>query len=108
MLENYFGERIVEREFGEHLFVGRRRPGGRLLDDGDLLLDEENFSKLLRTREIEGAARRIFSGLSKLLDFHAKLRGFVPQQLRVERDADGFHAVKNREERALNRIVDVR
>ena len=68
--EQQFRQRVIERQFGEHLFVGRRRARRCLFLDRQAKLVEQNFGQLFRRIDIERLASE-FMGL--LFEFEQAL-----------------------------------
>jgi hypothetical protein len=99
-------QRIVEREFGEHFLVGRRRPRGGLLLHRQAELVEQDLGQLLRRVDVERLpgrrVRACFEFEQALADFVALLR----QQLRIDQHAGTLHAKKDVAHRDFDVLVD--
>jgi hypothetical protein len=99
-------QRVVERQFGEHFLVGRRRPRRRLLLHRQAELVEQDLGQLLRRVDVERLpgrrVRACFEFEQALADFVALLR----EQLRIDQHAGTFHAEEDVAHRHFDRLVD--
>ncbi len=97
---------MVERELGQHFFVGRGLAGGRFLAHRQLLPVEQDLADLLGRAEVEGLSRRL---VGLLLGRHHLLAELVALRLElrgVERDAVPFHAEEHGQDRQFDFLVD--
>jgi hypothetical protein len=59
VFEQQLGQRIIERQLGQHFFVGRRAAGGGFFLDRQAELGEQDVAELLRRGQVEGLAGQV-------------------------------------------------
>ncbi len=107
VVEKDFRERVIEREFLEHVLVGRGRARRRLLDDGHSFFLEENLGDLLRRTKVEGLAGLLVSLAFELEHLLPQLVAHRLELRRVDQDPVPLHPEKDFARGKLDRAVDV-
>ena len=108
VVEDQLRQRMIQREFLQGVFIGRRRAARRLFLRFQAELVEQNLAQLLRRVQVE----RLAGGLMRLaFQFHHLQRqraGMRAQQVGVELYAGAFDAAQDRQQRhfdiAVNRL----
>ena len=106
VLEDQPRQRMVERQLGERILVGRGLPRRRLLLHRQLLPLEQDLLDLLGRAEVEGLAGRGVGLLFFLQDLLAELVALRLELRPVEQHAVALHAEQHRQRRHLDRAVD--
>ncbi len=107
MLEQDLRQRIVGREFLQHLLVGRRLPGRGLLHDRQAHLLEQDLAQLLGRAQVERLPGQLVRLLLQRDDALAQLAALAREQRGVDQDAVALHAEQHLAHGHLELRVDV-
>ena len=108
MLQDQLGQRVVERELRERVFVGGGLARGRLLLHRQAQAIEQDLLDLLGRAEVEGLARRRIRVLLLLQDLFSELVALRLELLLVEQHAVALHAEEHGEHRHLDFAIHKR
>ncbi len=106
-IEQQLGQRVVLGQLLQHLFVGRRRTAGGLLDDRQLELREEDLADLLGRVQIERLAGQRIGLLLELQQALAQPGALSGQALGIDQHAVALHLLQHDGGRHLDLLVDV-
>ena len=105
VVEDQLRQRVVERQLFQHLLVGGRRAGRRLLQHRQLLALEEDLLDLLRRIQVEGLLRHFVRLPFDFQHAQAELLPLPLQQRGVDQHAVPFHAEEDLHHRHLDVAV---
>jgi hypothetical protein len=106
VFEQQLGQRVVERQFGQHFFVGRRAAGGGFLLHRQAELAEQDFAQLLRRGEVERLASQFVSLGFQRHDLLADFVALPGEYFAVDQDAGALHLPDHLPGRQFDVVVD--
>ncbi len=107
VVEQQFGQRVILGQLLQHLFVGRRRAAGGLLDHRQLELREEDLADLLGRVQVERLAGQSVGLLLERQQALAQLGALPGQALGIDQHAVALHLLQHDGGRHLDLPVDV-
>ena len=108
VFEQQLGQRVVERQFGEHFLVGRRRAGRGFLLDRQAQFFEQDVGQLLGRGEVEGLAGQFVGLRFEGHDLPAHFVALAGQLLAVDQDAGALHLPDDLAGRHFDIVIDAR
>ena len=106
MLQNYLGQRVIQRQFLQHVFIGAGRAAGRFFGRLDAEFAEENLLQLLGRAEIERLFGDVVGLFFQLHQLHGNFIALAVEHVRVNQHAIALYGEQNLRNRHLDLRVD--